>query len=173
MDEIILAKKAKSGDKDAFAKLYTLYKDRLYRYAFYKLGSKPDAMDAVSDCICEAFKYIKTLKKPEAFQAWIFRILYRSCSRQIKEQAKIREQAELDENTVSYTEDFSKAELSEALEILSEEETDIVLLSCVADYNSREIAKILGLKSNTVRSKLSRSLIKLREFLEDTDEDRL
>ena len=64
MDEKVLAKKAKSGDKEAFAKLYTLYKDRLYRYAYFKLGSEQDALDAVSDCICEAFKYIKTLKSP-------------------------------------------------------------------------------------------------------------
>ena len=166
MDEIILAKKAKSCDKDAFAKLYTLYNDRLYRYAFYKLGSKPDAMDAVSDCICEAYKNISTLKKPEAFSAWIFRILYRTCSRYIKEQAQSREQSELDENTASYTDNFQRTELSEALSLLSEEEKDIVLLSTVAGYKSREIGKILRLKPSTVRSKLSRGLAKMRDFLE-------
>lgn len=166
MDERILAKKAKSGDKESFAKLYTLYKDRLYRYAFFKLRSETDAMDAVSDCICEAYKCIYSLRNPDAFSSWIFRILYRSCSRYVKEQAQSRENAELDENTASYTEDFIKPELSEALATLSEEDKDIVLLSTVAGYTSKEIAKILGLKANTVRSRLSRSLKKLREFLE-------
>ena len=166
MDEKFLAKKAKSGDKEAFAGLYMLYKDKLYRYAYYKIGSEQDAMDAVSDCICEAYKYIKTLNNPNSFQPWVFRILYRSCSRFINEQVRLREQTELYENTASYTEDFSKPELSEALALLSEEEKDIVLLSTVAGYNSKEIAKILGFKPNTVRSKLSRSLKKMREFLE-------
>ncbi|MBR1731990.1 MAG: sigma-70 family RNA polymerase sigma factor [Ruminococcus sp.] len=166
MDEKILAKKAKNCDKEAFAKLYTLYKDKLYRYAFFKLKNEQDAMDAVSECICEAYRYIHSLKNLEAFSAWIFRILYRSCSHIIKEQVKSREQEEIDENTASYTEDFKKTELSEALAILGEEEKDIVLLSTVTGYNSKEIAKILGLKPNTVRSKLSRSLSKMREFLE-------
>lgn len=166
MDEIILAKKAKIGDKDAFAKLYTLYKDRLYRYAFFKLGSESDAMDAVSDCICEAYKYINTLNKPEAFSAWVFRILYRCCAKYISEQSDSRKYDELEENTASYTEDFKSAELSEALAILGEDEKDIVLLSVVAGYKSKEISKILGLKPTTVRSKLSRSLAKMREFLE-------
>ncbi len=166
MDEKALAQKAKTGDKEAFAALYTLYKDKLYRYAYFKLGVEADAMDAVSDCVCEAYKYIRTLKKTEAFSAWVFRILYRSCSQLIKEQAQSREQEELNDNSASYTEDFLKAELSEALAILSEEEKDIVLLSTVAGYNSKEIGKILGIKHTTARSKLSRALAKMREFLE-------
>lgn len=166
MDEKILAQKAKSGDKESFAKLYTLYKDRLYRYAFFRLGNEPDAMDAVSDCICEAFRYINTLRKPEAFSPWVFRILYRCCSRLIKEQAQSREREELTDNSGSCTEDFLKPELSEALAILDDEEKDIVLLSTVAGYNSKEIGKILGIKHTTARSKLSRALAKMREFLE-------
>lgn len=166
MDERTLAKKAKSGDKESFAKLYTLYKDRLYRYAFFKLRSEADAMDAVSDCICEAYKYIYSLRSPDAFSSWIFRILYRSCSRFVKEQAQSRENTDLDDNTASYTEDFKRTELSEALAILSEEEKDIVLLSTVAGYNNKEIGKILGIKHTTARSKLSRALAKMREFLE-------
>ena len=42
-----LIKMAKSGDKDAFASLYTAYKDKLYRYAYFKLNDPDDAMDAV------------------------------------------------------------------------------------------------------------------------------
>lgn len=166
MDERNLAAKARNGDKESFAALYTLYKDRLYRYAFFKLGNETDAMDAVSDCICEAYKYINTLHRAEAFQPWVFRILYRSCSRLIKEQAKSRENTELDENTASYTESFSNPELGEALALLSEEEKDIVLLSTVAGYSSKEIGKILGIKHTTARSKLSRALAKMRDFLE-------
>ncbi len=166
MEEKVLAKKAKSGDKEAFAELYTLYKDKLYRYAYFKLRSDSDAEDAVSECICEAFKYIHTLKNPEAFRAWIFQILYRCCIRVIKEQAAQREREELDDKTASFTEDFGKVELFDALSVLSEEEKDIVLLSAVAGYNSKEISKILGLKPTTARSKLSRSLAKMREILE-------
>ena len=80
MDEKQLVLSAKNGDKEAFCALYSLYKTRLYRYAFYRLGNPEDAEDAVSDCVIAAFEHIKTLKKAEAFPAWIFAILYRSCN---------------------------------------------------------------------------------------------
>ena len=57
-------------------------------------------------------------------------------------------------------------ELKEALAILSPEDRDIVLLSAVAGYKTREIADMLHLNHATVRSKLSRALAKMKTFLE-------
>ena len=37
------------GDRDAFGELYDVYRDKLYRWAFYRLGNRQDAEDAVSD----------------------------------------------------------------------------------------------------------------------------
>ena len=49
MDGNQLVKKARAGDREAFASLYIQYKDSLYRYAYYKLRSAEDAKDAVED----------------------------------------------------------------------------------------------------------------------------
>lgn len=167
MDEIKLIKLAKKGDKDAFSELFLIYKDKLYRYAYFKVG-EDDAYDAVMDCVTQAWENIYTLKGEKAFLSWIFRILYRSCSAYIREQIKRKESGNIDElNIASYT-DFKSVELKEALEILSPEEKDIVLLSAEAGLNSKEIGKLLGLRATTVRSKLSRGLAKMREFLEVT-----
>ena len=56
-------------------------------------------------------------------------------------------------------------ELSEALSQLREEERNIVLLSIIGGLSSTEISALTGLASGSVRSKLSRSLAKMREFL--------
>lgn len=56
-------------------------------------------------------------------------------------------------------------ELSEALSQLREEERNIVLLSIIGGLSSTEIAALTGLAPGSVRSKLSRSLAKMREFL--------
>lgn len=165
MDDINLVKKAKKGNKDAFSKLFLSYKDKLYKYAYFKLGEK-DASDAVMDCVCEAWENIRTLKSEKAFSTWIFRILYRVCSAKIKEQIRRKEEINIDDTAIASYTDFKSAELKEALGILTGEERDIVLLSAVAGYNSKEIAKLTGLKASTARSKLSRSLSKMREFLE-------
>ena len=56
-------------------------------------------------------------------------------------------------------------ELAEALAQLRDEERDIVLLSIIGGLNSTEIASLTDLAPGSVRSKLSRSLAKMREFL--------
>ena len=97
MKESELIKNAQKGDKNAFCELYELYKNRLYRYAYYKLSSEEDAEDAVMDCVLCAWQGIKQLKKAEAFPAWIFKILRSSCAKYIDYQAKSRVNSSLAE----------------------------------------------------------------------------
>lgn len=161
---------AMCGEKDAFCELYDLYKDRLYRYAFYRLQNKQDAEDAVSDCILSAYKGIHTLKKAEAFPAWIFRILYCSCNAIIKSQIETRTMDNIEDYNEKLSVDIEnviqRTELLEALSILKDDEREIVLLATIAGFKSHEIAKICDMTAGSVRSKLSRSLSKMRRFLE-------
>lgn len=155
------------GDRRAFAKLYSRYKDRLYRYAYFKLGNDSDAQDAVSDCIVCAYQNIGTLKNDKAFDAWIFKILYRSCCTIIKRQIELKNSENLDdrENRAFEEPGFDSVELKDALKELNATDRDIVLLSVVAGFNSREIGRLMGLNPNTVRSRLSRALAKMKAFL--------
>lgn len=167
MNEKALIKLARAGDKEAFAKLYIQYKDKLFRYAYFKLGSTEDAQDAVSSCITEAYLSIAALKSEKAFSAWLFCILYRECCAILRHKAAHKDDQNIDDTEpVNYRDIFLAPELKEALSLLTEEEKDIVLLSAVAGYNSGEISAMLNLKAATVRSKLSRSLAKMRNFLE-------
>lgn len=169
MDERQLVLNAKKGDSDAFCALYSLYKDKLYRYAFYRLGVREDAEDAVSDCVLSAFKQMNKLKKPEAFSSWLFTILRFSCNTFIESQKRAREASNIEDVANTLSTDLSntieKTELQQALSILKDDEKEIVLMSVVFGFNSKEIAKTVSLTSGAVRSKLSRSLTKMREFL--------
>ena len=167
MDEKNLVKRASGGDKEAFAALYTLYKDDLYRYAYFKLGNEEDAHDAVSSCIIAAYEGIYGLRSASAFKTWIFRILYYSCCKMITQQREQNLRADTEElNKLPAQQEGLSPELSEAFDILTNEDRDIVLLSVLAGYNSREIAAMFGLKPSTVRSRLSRALAKMKQFLE-------
>ncbi len=171
MNEKDLVINAKSGDKAAFSELYKLYKDRLYRYAFYRTGSREAAEDAVSSCVLSAYEQIKKLKKPEAFSAWIFKILYYTCAAEVKAISKRREIADVngvqEAQLAVFDNAVERTELQQALGILKEEERSIVLLSVVSGLSSSEISKICDMTSGSVRSKLSRSLKKMRDFLGD------
>lgn len=167
MDEKTLVMRASGGDKEAFAALYMRCKDDLYRYAFFKLGNGEDARDAVASCIASAYEGIGALRSASAFKPWIFRILYRCCCRLMAEQSERRSYADLSElDRLPAREDSFSPELKEAFGVLSAEDSDIVLLSAVAGYNSAEIGAITGLKPSTVRSRLKRALAKMREFWE-------
>lgn len=158
VNEREIVKKAKSGDKDAFCTLYGIYKDKLYRYAFYRLGSREDALDAVSDTIICAYEQIKNLRNADAFPAWIFKIHRITCLSYIKQQIRQRENSVLEDfsnsTSVAYEFDCVVTELEYALAQLKDDEREVVLLSVVAGFNSNEIAKVTDLTSGSVRSKL-------------------
>ncbi len=168
MDERLI-NEAIAGSREAFAELYGGYKDKLYRYALYRLGSPEDAEDAVSECVLAAWKSIGSLRSSKAFGSWIFRILSNCCASRIKDAISSRENIERVINEGGLH-PFGQApslavELAEALDRLSSEDREIVLLSVIAGMNSSETAALTGLPAGTVRSKLSRSLAKMREFL--------
>ncbi len=163
-----LINEAIAGSKEAFCSLYGEYKDKLYRYALYRLGDPTDAEDAVSDCVLAAWQSIGSLRSGKAFGSWIFRILSNCCASKIKEMISTRENLERIYNAgpgnITVPPSLS-TELAEALAQLGDDERDIVLLSIIGGLSSTEIASMTDLAPGSVRSKLSRSLAKMREFL--------
>lgn len=163
MDQYLeLVKSAKQGNAQAFAGLYeTIYKD-MYRFALYTLRNETDAEDAVSEAVTDAFASIHKLRSEEAFKAWMFRILSNKCKNRLKEYT--RKHVDLEE---AKTELFHTQELTDSLYIrklfleLENEERLIISMHVFGGYTSREIAAILHMNANTVRTKESRALKKM------------
>ncbi len=175
MDEKSLVQLSQTGDKDAFAALYGMYKDRLYRYAYYRLENPDDAEDAVQDCVLAAYIQISSLKKAEAFSGWVFRILACVCNAKIKQQILVKKNRSIDDMAYELAAPahectIERTDLQSALSRLKEDEREVVLLSVVAGCTSKEIAKITDMTAGAVRSKLSRSLKKMKDFLGDSYE---
>lgn len=164
---------AKRGDTAAFAGLYELYARDLYRFALYYMRNPYNAEDAVQDAVLQAFRSIAALRKDDSFRSWLFKILSNVCKRKL-----VNEQAHISDFSVEETPDLACDEnaseaLSSAIAVrdaigsLPEEERQIVLLSVTGGYRSGEIAQMLGMNAATVRSKLSRSLAKMRTLLSE------
>lgn len=165
-----LIREAQTGNSKAFAAVYSFYADDLYRFALWYTGKSADAEDAVQEAVLIAFRSIAKLKKPSSFKSWMFKILSNVCKARLINPADKLCLVTLDEINESdaeyYTEDFTlSSDLKAALDSLDADERQIVLLSVIGRYKSNEIAEILDMKSGTVRSKLSRSLDKLRDIL--------
>lgn len=161
-DELLkLAVYAKGGDKEAYGKLYEHYSNDMYRFALSICKNKSEAEDAVQEAALSVFKSIHCLYDPSKFKTYLFTALSNACKKSFRE---ITEELPV---SLSYeTEDFISADVKNALDLLDTPSREIVLLSAVGGFNSREIAKILGIPSVTVRTKKKRALSKMRKELE-------
>lgn len=159
-----LVKSAKKGDRHSFAVLYSNIYKELYRYALFTLRSKQDAEDCVSEAVIDAFKSIKNLKDEDSFKVWFFKILSVKCKRKIKEYYKRPTQLQEEIYELDFLD--TNLDLKNAFFTLGAEDRMIISLSLFGGYNSNEIAKILNMNSNTVRSRYHRALNKLAAMLD-------
>lgn len=163
-----LVQAAKEGDTAAFTALYEAYYRSLYKAAYYILGNAHDAEDTVMETVADAFASLAALRADDAFDGWLFRILYNKARRK-RGVLHFRAAAELDENLSdggSVEQVGERADLMAALDTLSREERAIVVLTVAEGYTSQQVGGMLGLNPNTVRSKQMRALKKLRAKLE-------
>ena len=162
-----LVKKAKHGDREAFAELYSSVSRKLYSTAFYLLGRKEDAEDLVMDTVTDAFRTISLLRDDSAFERWILRILINKAKK--KRGNYINEPVELDESLISEAKNFNEDQMIiwKAMEKLSSVDKEILILGIVDGYHSEEISKILKMNTNTVRSRRKRALEKIKNILEE------
>lgn len=151
---------------EAFIGLYEeVYKD-LYKIAYYYMGNKSEAEDAVSEAVLKAYENFNSLKNKDAFKAWITKILVNTCKSKMKSWFKRHENSE--EADLSYEQDLSlRPALEAALKILNSEERLIVALYVFGGYKGEEISKMLKLNHSTLRSKYHRALLKMKKQLED------
>lgn len=157
-----VVKRAKKGDTEAFAALYADIYENMYRFALYTLKNTQDAEDVVSEAVMSAFSSIRKLRTEEAFKSWIFRILSNKCNEKLREYTK--KAVPLDEEWLEWQADGSVEEgviVRKLFFELEDEERLIIGMHLFCGYKSREIAKILHMNENTVRSKESRGLKKL------------
>lgn len=162
---------AKRGDAEAFASLYQEIYEDLYRFAVYTLKNPADAQDAVGDAVADAFASIRKLRADEAFKGWMFRILSSKCRRRLKEYAHkpLELSEELSQQLVLREGSVDTAERVQVRMLFGELQPDdrmIIAMHLFAGYTSREIAQQLHMNENTVRSRESRALKRMKEKLE-------
>lgn len=162
-----LVKKAKKKDAESFIALMEESRMTMQRVALGYLGNEEDAADAIQDTILSAYEHIGELKKEEYFKTWIVRILINHCTkiwRSNKKKINI-ESAYLDMAGGGGTE--SDMEFKELLYALPEESRMIFQLYFGERFSIKEIAEILNMKENTVKSRLHRGKEKLRMELQN------
>ena len=185
--EQLLIQQARDGDLEAFNQIVDRYQGLLYRICFRITGNASKAEDATQDSLIRAYQSLAQYHGG-SFKSWMTRIATNRCYDLIRaERRRPADSLEAQpfesqprwsiepsaENPDSYAD---RSELSRRLEhaltLLSYEQREAVVLADVTGYTYEEIAEITGASIGTVKSRISRGRVRLREILRDDERSR-
>lgn len=167
--DISLIEQVLSGDSEAFSRLVQNYSAYVYRTAFAFLHDRSEAEDASQEIFLKVYRSIHQLKAAQLFPAWFKKVITSVCLDRIKtRKLDIVPDPQL-ESIRSSLEDPRdiRIELREALNMLSPEERELVLLVDWQGYNYREIAAILKIPLGTVKSRIHSARLHLKTILSE------
>ncbi len=170
-----LVSMARKGDTDAFVKLIENNQDTLKRVSFAWLKDENDVADAIQDTILDAFANIGQLRKAEYFKTWLVKILINNCTKIYRRNRKLlqfemsadRYQEENRPGDVREEALGAELEFFDLLKILPEDSRVIFQMYFGEQFTIAEIAEILHMKENTVKSRIHRGKTQLREQMEN------
>ena len=173
-----------AGKRDAFGELVTRYQTRLFNAAVRLVDSPEDAADVVQEAFLNAYQALHSFKGDAEFFTWLYRIAFNTA---ISQKRKRRSAISLDavgssehslepDDPSEYVRPGAALErseeesrLQEALNRLSHEHRDVLVLKDLEGLKYEEIAEILGVPIGTIRSRLHRARLELRDLLGDDE----
>ena len=184
MDEVLLIQAAQQGDLDAFNRLVLAYQDIVYNQALRMLGDEAAASDATQEAFISAYRNMKGFRGG-IFRAWLLRIVTNACYDDLRRRQRrptislepmddSGEEVEsphwmADERNLPEDE-VEKAELERAivscLNRLPLEFKAVVVLVDVQGLNYNEAALSMGKPVGTVKSRLARARLRMRDCLQ-------
>ena len=185
MDEPALILEAQRGDLDSFNRLVLAYQDALFNTALRIMGDDDLAADATQEAFISAFRSINSYRGG-SFKAWLLRTVTNACYDELRRQKRrpttplependddeeIESPRWLADSSMSPEEKFDAAELEHAiqhcLEALPTDFRAVVVLADIQGLDYTEVAAAVRTPLGTIKSRLARARLRLRECLQD------
>lgn len=172
-----LVQLAQAGDTEAFGYLYDTYIDRIYRYIFFRVTDEQLAEDLTAQVFCKAWEHLDRYKLGGApFVAWLYTIARNSVIdyyRTRKDTVALEEATSLVGDGPQPHEQaelkFETESLRIALEALTEEQQQVLVLKFISGMTTEEIAQHLGKRPGAVRALQMRGLQALARLMEEKE----
>lgn len=178
-DDRRLISDALLGRSAAFGELVLRYQDRLYNAVLRVADNPDDALDVVQDAFVNAYQSLKSFKGDAEFYTWLYRIAFNTAvSLKRKRRLVVSLDAGRDGESGVDPEDHSEdrpgvalqrseeeALLQAALNRVSAEHRIVLVLKDIEGMKYEQIAEVLGVPIGTIRSRLHRARLELREVL--------
>ncbi len=169
--------RAKRGDTDATGELYECHRLGIFRYLYYRTGDTQTADDLTSEVFLRMIRSLSGYRQQDvAFQAWLFQIA-RNLLNDHYRKMSLRKHVQLEENVmespppqssgrpVEHT--LNNVTLQKALENLSVEQRDVIVMRFITGMPISEVAQALHKSEDAIKGLQRRALSTLREVLTD------
>ncbi len=182
-DDHLLIERSQKGDRTAFDDLIRKHERRAYQYAFRLTSNPEEAADVVADAFVRVFSALQNFKGQSAFSTWLYRILTncfldmrkkeRSRAAMSLEAALMTEEGELERQVedpgATPLDEAERQERANRVESavgqLPEYQRAMIVMYHAEGLSYEEIAEALDLPIGTVKSRLNRARLSLRELL--------
>jgi RNA polymerase sigma-70 factor, ECF subfamily len=173
---------ALNGQTEAFGHLVLKYQDRLFNTVYHVAGHAEDARDIVQEAFVQAFLKLDTFRRQSEFYTWLYRIAFnvamshRRRRRPTMSMDHLRETSHIE--PVDGEDDPAEAldrrercrRVRQAIARLAEDHRAVLVLREIDGCDYEAISEILDLPIGTVRSRLHRARLQLREDLVEKEE---
>ncbi len=183
LDDDMLIQRSQQGDRSAFDTLIQKHEARAYQYAFRLTRNEEEASDVVADAFVRVYNALQNFKGQSAFSTWLYRILT-NCFLDQRKKDRSRPTSQLESviqtadgelerqveapgpTPLEETERNERARsIEEAVAQLPEYQRAMIVMYHAEMMSYEEISAALDLPIGTVKSRLNRARISLRELL--------
>ena len=190
--DIELLDRIHRDDPGAFDLFVERYGNRLYGFSVRMCGEREDARDTVQETLLQAFTSLKGLKEPKALRSWLYRVASNAClmkrrkgkfepDRELSLEelmprggegpaAEIPDRGDLPEEGVLREE--ARIAVRRAIESLPPHYRVVLVMRDMEHLSTREVSTALELPETTVKMRLHRARLGVRQYLEREAEER-
>jgi RNA polymerase sigma-70 factor (ECF subfamily) len=166
-----LVESAAAGNIESFGEIYSIYLDRIYRYAIYQVRDKATAEDLSEEIFWKAWRGLAKYRwDGHPFSAWLYRIAHNQIVdyfRTNREHQNIEVESLAGDTDPEQEVSRKQMErlLVSAVSSLPEQQRQVIILKFIEELDNREIEQIMGKKQGAIRMLQMRALTTLRQKL--------
>lgn len=180
-----LLERIRRDEPGAFEQFVQAYGDRIHAFGMRVCGHRHDAEDVAQDTLLQAYRKLRTLEEPRALRSWLYRVASNACLMNRRRRQGAGRERSLDElmpradgegridlpdfrplPDEQASRDELRAAVQRAVLDLPETYRLVVVMRDMEQLSTRETAEALGLPETTVKMRLHRGRLMVREALE-------
>ncbi len=177
MCEEELIRRSQTGDWSAFELLVERYRTVLTRTAYLMTRDRESVEDVMQEALVQEWRDLPSFRPIGSFKSWMMKILVNKIRKHYRRKrvstVALESATEVPENSEGLDETIERREearlLRQALELLSRDHREALVLRYFNELTVPEIAQTLGCREGTVKSRLSRALSRLQRALSDLE----